>query len=106
MKHTVITAAAIALAAMVSAPVQADVPSAISAFLTGQAAGLGPTETGQPSASCEDTPNPPGGSATAPGSAFNPDGVSGTMYAGEQPQNQVNIATVSQYDVACVKQPF
>ncbi len=45
--------------------------------------------TGQPNASCEDTPNQPGHSISAPGSAFNPDGVAGTHYAGEQPQNSV-----------------
>jgi hypothetical protein len=38
---------------------------------------------------------------TAPGSAFNPDGKAGTVYAGEQPQNSNNPKSVSQYDVAC-----
>ena len=33
--------------------------------------------TGQPNQSCEETPNTPGNSATAPGSAFNPDGKAG-----------------------------
>jgi hypothetical protein len=61
--------------------------------------------TGQPSASCETTGSPPGGSASAPGSAFNPNGTAGTKYAGEQPQNQRNTASVSQYDVACANQP-
>ena len=65
----------------------------------------GPSKTGQPNQSCEDTPNTPGKSASAPGSAFNPDGKSGTVYAGEQPQNSRNTASVSQYDVACAKQP-
>jgi len=59
--------------------------------------------TGQPNASCEDTPNQPGHSISAPGSAFNPDGVSGTKYAGEQPQNSKNPKSVSQYDVACAR---
>jgi len=59
--------------------------------------------TGQPNASCEDTPNPPGHSASAPGSAFAPDGVAGTHYAGEQPQNSKNPNSVSQYDVACTR---
>ena len=67
--------------------------------------GGGPTQTGQPSQSCEVTPTTPGNAASAPGSAFNPDGKAGTVYAGEQPQNTVNIATVSQYDVACTHQP-
>lgn len=59
--------------------------------------------TGQPNASCEDTPNQPGNSMSAPGSAFNPDGKAGTVYAGEQPQNSKNPKSVSQYDVACTR---
>ncbi len=58
---------------------------------------------GQPNASCEDTPNPPGGSASAPGSAFNPDGTAGKVYAGEQDKNSKNPNSVSQYDVACAR---
>ena len=67
----------------------------------------GPTQTGQPNASCEDpaTSTTPGNSASAPGSAFNPDGKAGSVYAGEQPQNSRNSASVSQYDVACAHQP-
>jgi hypothetical protein len=60
-----------------------------------------PSGTGQPNASCEESPFHPGRSAVAPGSAFNPDGISGTKYAGEQPQNSNNPKSVSQYDVAC-----
>jgi hypothetical protein len=59
--------------------------------------------TGQPNASCEDNPNQPGHSISAPGSAFNPDGIAGTKYAGEQLQNQKNPNSVSQYDVACTR---
>lgn len=70
---------------------------------TAQSTRTARTTTGQPNASCEDTPNPPGHSASAPGSAFNPDGISGTKYAGEQPQNSVNPKSVSQYDVACTR---
>jgi hypothetical protein len=55
----------------------------------------------QPGKSCEDTPTTPGMSASAPGSAFNPNGIAGTVYAGEQPQNSKNPKSVSQYDVAC-----
>jgi hypothetical protein len=67
----------------------------------------GPTTTGQPSQDCEmlvelGMGSTPGQSADARGSAFNPDGVSGTKYAGEQPQNSKNSASVSQYDVACL----
>ena len=56
---------------------------------------------GQPSVDCADFSSTPGQSATAPGSAFNPDGKAGTVYAGEQPQNSRNVHSVSQYDVAC-----
>lgn len=60
--------------------------------------------TGQPNASCEETPNTPGNAAFAPGSAFNPDGKAGSVYAGEQPQNSRNPNSVSQYDAACSHQ--
>jgi hypothetical protein len=42
----------------------------------------------------------PGHASTAPGSAFNPDGKAGTVYAGTQPKNSKNPKSVSQYDVA------
>lgn len=42
----------------------------------------------------------PGAAISAPGSAFNPNGIAGTMYAGQQPQNSINPKSVSQYDVA------
>jgi hypothetical protein len=62
--------------------------------------------TGQPSQSCETTGSPPGGSGTAPGSAFNQNGgTAGSNYAGEKSVNQRNTASVSQYDVACSNQP-
>ena len=60
--------------------------------------------TGQPSQSCEVTTVTPGNAATASGSAFNPNGVAGTVYAGTQPQNSNNPNSVSQYDVACFQQ--
>lgn len=74
---------------------------------TGRPASIGPTFTGQPNQSCGSVtaPSTPGGSAVAPGSAFNPNGQSGTVYAGQQPQNSVNSVSVSQYDVACFRQP-
>ena len=59
---------------------------------------------GQPNQSCEDIPMQPGHSISAPGSAFNPSGVAGGVYAGEQPQNSTNPKSVSQYDVACFEQ--
>jgi hypothetical protein len=58
---------------------------------------------GQPNQSCGDQPLTPGHSVSAPGSAFNPDGTAGTVYAGEQPQNSNNPKSVSQYDVACLE---
>ncbi len=73
---------------------------------TAQPTTLGPTSTGQPNQSCGSAtaPNTPGNAAAAPGSAFNPAGHAGTVYAGEQPQNSRNTASVSQYDVACSHQ--
>ena len=74
----------------------------------------GPTHpTGQPGASCEDLVAnnqgaTPGHSANAPGggSPFSgEDSTAGTHYAGSQPQNSRNTASVSQYDVACAQQP-
>jgi hypothetical protein len=56
---------------------------------------------GQPSQSCEAQPSaPPGFSTTGFSNAQN-------HYAGSQPQNSQNAASVSQYDVACfqVSQP-
>jgi len=70
--------------------------------------GTGPAHvTGQPGAECgdEDAPNTPGHASSALGSAFNPDGHAGTVYAGEQDQNSKNSASVSQYDVACENVP-
>jgi hypothetical protein len=54
--------------------------------------------------SCETTGSPPGGSGNAPGSAFS-GGTADEKYAGTQPQNSRNSASVSQYDVACANQP-
>lgn len=67
----------------------------------------GPSHTGQPNQECgsASAPTTPGNAASAPGSAFNPNGKAGTVYAGEQPQNSRNTASVSQYDVACAHQP-
>ena len=62
--------------------------------------------TGQPNQSCGSPTAPftPGNAAAAPGSAFNPNGKAGTVYAGQQPQNSRNPVSVSQYDVACSHQ--
>jgi hypothetical protein len=66
---------------------------------------LDPSAAGQPNQDCANFPSTPGSSASAPGSAFNPGGTAGMVYAGQQPQNSKNPASVSQYDVACSKQP-
>jgi hypothetical protein len=69
---------------------------------------LGPTQpTGQPNQSCGSAaaPNTPGNAANASGSAFNPNGQAPSVYAGQQPQNSRNTASVAQYDVACANQP-
>jgi hypothetical protein len=64
----------------------------------------GPAMTGQPKASCQSISpsNYPGNSSSAPGSPFNEtNGKAGGNYAGSQPQNSRNTASVSQYDSAC-----
>jgi hypothetical protein len=72
----------------------------------------GPASTGQPNQSCQAINGGdtglfyPGHTSNAPGSAFNEtSGNAGTHYAGSQPQNSRNSASVAQYDVACSHQP-
>jgi len=62
--------------------------------------------TGQPNQTCGSPTalETPGHAASAPGSAFNPNGNAGTHYAGTQPQNSKNPTSVAQYDVACSHQ--
>jgi hypothetical protein len=64
---------------------------------------LGVQTTGQPNEECgeEGALNRPGHAENARGSAFNPGGIAGQHYAGEQPQNSKNPKSVSQYDTAC-----
>ncbi len=71
--------------------------------LVGTALADSPGTQGQPNQSCgsANAQTTPGQSASASGSAFNPDGKAGTVYAGQQPQNSNNPSSVSQYDVAC-----
>lgn len=67
--------------------------------------------TGQPGAPTNTcgpaNPMTPGGSVNAPGSPFNANGTSGTVYAGNPGTASLaysnSTATVSQYDVACVQ---
>ncbi|MGE5562679.1 MAG: adenylate cyclase [Bacillota bacterium] len=102
-----------AAAAMVLAPALASAaPGGNSTSAPGYNHLNGPATTGQPDQDCEELVMSgegafPGNSTTAPGSAFNedPGGTAGSVYAGEQPQNSRNTASVSQYDVACANQP-
>ena len=66
-------------------------------------AAAGPVLAGQPGVDCADFSSSPGHASEARGSAFNPDGIAGQHYAGEQDQNNNNPHSVSQYDVACEK---
>jgi hypothetical protein len=68
----------------------------------------GPSMTGQPKNTCQNGPNypanTPGNSFNAPGSAFNSvSGTAGSRYAGtgNGSSNNLNTASVSQYDAAC-----
>ena len=63
--------------------------------------------TGQPNQSCEVTIVTPGNSASARGSAFNPKGVAGAVYANPTSRGGIssgNSHVVAQYDVACFQQ--
>jgi len=103
---TCTTIAAISLIVSGAALAAGTTRATAGATRTAQPTTLGPTSTGQPNQSCGSAtaPNTPGNAAAAPGSAFNPAGHAGTVYAGEQPQNSRNTASVSQYDVACSHQ--
>ncbi|MEU6662534.1 hypothetical protein [Streptomyces sp. NPDC046821] len=78
-----------------------------SVALVGGVAGIAgaPAFAAQPNQSCQNpaTSMTPGNSMGARGSAFNPNGVAGTKYAGTQPQNSNNPKSVAQYDVACAQ---
>src|SRR6266480_203541 len=66
-----------------------------------------PSGTGQPSQSCQVTMVTPGHAANARGSAFNPNGVSGAVYANPTSRGGLssgNTRVVAQYDVACYQQ--
>jgi hypothetical protein len=115
MKHAITYAAIAALSLIVATGTAAagglgraaPHPATTTTTTTVKPAATVTKQTGQPNQSCGSAtaPNTPGNAATAPGSAFNPDGQAGTVYAGQQPQNSRNPTSVSQYDVACSKQP-
>ncbi|MCL6699137.1 hypothetical protein LZ496_10145 [Sphingomonas sp. NSE70-1] len=67
----------------------------------------GPDSTGQPGIECgeDGADHFPGHASDARGSAFNEDGIAHGVYAGEQPNNSRNEASVSQYDSACAGGP-
>jgi hypothetical protein len=71
--------------------------------IVGTAFAADPGTQGQPGQTCGSATAPmtPGNASSAPGSAFNPNGMAGSVYAGTQPQNSNNPNSVSQYDVAC-----
>ena len=66
--------------------------------------------TGHPNQSCQSIGVEPGHASGSPGSPFNeptatnPGGTAGGQYAGSQPQNSKNTASIAQYDVACANQ--
>jgi len=63
---------------------------------------------GQPNQDCEELGTTPGNAASAPGGGspfIGETSKAGQQYAGSQPQNSRNTASVSQYDVACANQP-
>src|SRR4029077_11637356 len=62
---------------------------------------------GQPNQSCQVTMVTPGNAVNARGSAFNPNGVAGAVYANPTSQGGIssgNSHVVAQYDVACFQQ--
>jgi hypothetical protein len=88
----------------------------LAAFLfmaIGIATAANPGTTGQPGQSCQNpaTSTTPGNTVNAPGAPFNPNGVSGGVYANGPGTGGPGTATgtghitnptaVSQYDVAC-----
>ena len=83
---------------------------AISCALGGMALAGNPHSggaTGQPNQSCQVTMVTPGNSASAPGSAINPNGTAQAVYANPTSQGGIssgNSHVVAQYDVACFQQ--
>jgi hypothetical protein len=67
----------------------------------------GPGQPGAPNTTCgnSNAMSTPGGSASAPGSPFNPNGQAGAVYAGNPGTASLAHAqsthAVSQYDIAC-----
>jgi hypothetical protein len=98
--RTALCTVALAAAALV---VSAGVAGAVQNPTTGQpGASSGVTCFTDPS-----TATAPGGSMSAQGSVFNPNGIAGTVYAGNPGTaslaNSNSTAAVSQYDIACLQ---
>ena len=69
--------------------------------------GSGQPATGQnPDISCSNFATTPGNSVNAGGAAFNPNGTSGGVYAGNGPGSAHSNSgnAVSEYDIACYQQ--
>jgi hypothetical protein len=66
----------------------------------------GPGQPGAPGTTCQTFTVTPGNSVAAAGSVYNPNGVSGTIYAGNPGTASLanGSATVPQYDIACFQQ--
>jgi hypothetical protein len=85
--------------------------SSAAAFTPATTVALVNPTTGQPGAPTNtcgpSNPATPGNAANAKGSAFNPNGQAGLVYAGNpntaSSANSNSTATVSQYDAACVQ---
>jgi hypothetical protein len=79
------------------------------AFAASNPNGSGQPATGQnPNISCGNYQTPPGNSVNAGGSAFNPSGTAGSVYAGSlgtaSANNSNSPKSVSEYDIACYQQ--
>lgn len=106
MNHIPRSFAVGALAACIAGPALAAGSTTSHAGSAGSQSGTHtPKAVGQPNDTCgsPSAPFTPGDAASALGSAFNPTGIAGSVYAGQQPQNSNNPASVSQYDVACAR---
>ena len=108
MKHTIALVAATAIALAPAAAFGQTAPGNGQYNGTNYWHSNSGNANGQPDQSCEELGTTPGNSANAAGggSPFSgEDSTGGSHYAGSQPQNSRNSASVSQYDVACANQP-
>jgi hypothetical protein len=90
------------LAAMVVAGIAVAVPGVAFADTSPN----GPGQPGAPGTTCgsSNASSTPGNSASAQGSAYNPNGTAGTVYAGNPGTASLHSQSgkaISQYDIAC-----